>query len=112
MAFESADATGKDGRRCLIDSGTISRGNCGDAKNASRTDFVLHSLNAGGQFRTRKLGLMPFSSTSPSRANRSMMSRAIDGAALEWTSPRSTVFHVPPFQRALEMTQSVTVPSS
>ena len=48
----------------LIDSGSSRRGNCGDAKNASRTDLVLHSLNAGGQLRARRFGLTPSSATS------------------------------------------------
>ena len=31
-----------------------SLGNWGDAKNASRTDLVFHSLNAGGQFEVKQ----------------------------------------------------------
>src|SRR5438552_17728951 len=78
----------------FIESRLSRRGNCGDAKNASRTDLVFHALNAGGQLRTRKFGLTPSSSISPAWPRRSMMSWPIEGAALEWTSPRSTVFDV------------------
>ena len=44
--------------------------------------------------RTRKFGLTPLSSISPSWPRRSRMSWPIEGAALEWTSPRSTSSHV------------------
>jgi hypothetical protein len=47
----------------------------------SRTAFVLHSLRAGGQFRTRKSGLM-LSSRSPSCLRRAMIRPTKDSAAL------------------------------
>jgi hypothetical protein len=56
----------------LIVSGLSRRGNNGDAKKVSRKDFVLHSINAGGQLRTIKLGLISFS-TSPSCLSLSMI---------------------------------------
>ena len=39
---------------CLMESGSIRRGRAGDAKKASRTALVDHSVMAGGQKRTSR----------------------------------------------------------
>src|SRR5579875_2778413 len=72
----------------LMESGLRSLGNCGEEKNASRADFVSHSLNAGGQLRTRKLGLTGFCSIWADNLLR--MKAVRESAALEVTNPRSS----------------------
>ena len=85
-----------------IKSPLSSLGNSGEANTASLTALVLHSLCAPDQFRTRNFGLIP-SEMSPSCFRRFTMKPTRESAALECTSPRSTL------RIALSFPSSMTV---